>query len=488
MIPGRPDGGTFREAGATLVDWIADYLDHSETYPVLSRVKPGSIRASLPSTPPERPEPFATILEDVDRVLMPGITHWNHPSFFAYFGISGSAPGVLGEMLSAALNVNGMLWRTSPSLTELEALVLDWLRQMLGLPEPLFGIAMDTASIASLCAMAAARESLGLQIRERGLAGRADLPRLRVYTSDQTHSSIEKAAIALGIGQAGVRKVDTDDAFRMRPDRLEAAIREDAAAGWRPMCVVGTVGTTATTSIDPVPAIADVCERHGIWLHIDAAYGGSAAILPEMRHVLAGCERADSFLVNPHKWLLVPIDFTAFYTRRPEDLRRAFSLVPEYLRTDDEATNLMDYGLQLGRRFRALKLWMVVRMFGVEGLRDVLRGHIAMAQELARAIDDHPDFERIAPSPLSVVCFRAVPRGVPEEQVDRLNEELVQRLNETGEAYLSHTRLNDRVVLRVAIGNLKTQPRHVTHVWERIQTHARELAASRRTAQPGDAR
>lgn len=481
----RPDGQTFREAAGSLVEWIAAYLDHSETYPVLANVEPGHVKASLPSIPPADPEPFASILDDVDRVIMPGVTHWNHPSFFAYFGITGSAPGVLGEMLSAALNLNGMLWKTSPALTELEEVVLDWLRKMMGFPSPLFGIVMDTASIASLCAMAAAREALGLNIRERGMAGRSDLPRLRVYTSEQAHSSIEKGAVALGIGLEGVRKIPTDDAYRMRPDLLEAAVLEDRAAGWLPVCVIATVGTTSTTSIDPIPAIADVCTRHGLWLHVDAAYGGAAAIVPENRDVLAGCERADSVLVNPHKWLFVPIDFTAFYTRRPDDLRRAFSLVPEYLRTDDATTNLMDYGLQLGRRFRALKLWMVIRMFGTTTMQDVIRGHMAMAQELAHAIDDDAEFERAAPVPFSTVCLRAVPGGVPDEDLDRFNEVLMHRVNGTGEAYLSHTRLKSRLTLRIAIGHLRTERRHVWHAWALLRRHARELAASWRTPNAG---
>jgi|DewCreStandDraft_1066081.scaffolds.fasta_scaffold05102_3 aromatic-L-amino-acid decarboxylase len=463
----------FAEAAARLGRWIADYLAGSERYPVLSRARPGQVRRSLPSAPPQDPEPFEAVFADFERAILPGITHWNHPAFFAYFAITGSAPGVLGEMLSAALNVNGMLWRTSPAATELEQVTLDWLRQMLGLPQQ-FGVIMDTASVATLCAVAAAREALDLGIRTRGMAGR-DLPRLRLYTSEQAHSSVEKAAIVLGLGQEGCRKIPTDGEYRMRADALEDAVREDLRAGWRPVCVVATVGTTSTTSVDPVDEVADVCERYGLWLHVDAAYGGAAAILPEMRWVLRGCERADSFLVNPHKWLFTPIDCTAFYTRRPEVLRRAFSLVPEYLRTpEDEVVNYMDYGVQLGRRFRALKLWMVIRMFGVRGLQEAIRRHLDLAREFAEWVDASPDFQRMAPVPFSTVCFRYSPPGTPEEELDRRNAGLLEAVNASGEAYLSHTVLRGRYTLRLAVGNLRTQRRHVARCWELLQSHARK--------------
>lgn len=467
----------FASSAEQVVRWIQDYLADAERYPVLARVKPGEVRASLPASPPVEPEPFEAVWEDFQRVVLPGVTHWNHPAFFAYFAITGSAPGVLGELVSAALNVNAMLWRTCPAATELEQVVLDWLRQMLGLP-PQFGIIMDTASVATLCAVAAARESLGLEIRTRGMAGRPDLPRLRLYTSEQAHSSVEKAAIVLGLGQEGVRKIPTDEDYRMRPDALEEAIREDLQDGWRPACVVATVGTTSTTSVDPVDRIAEVCERFGVWLHVDAAYGGAAAILPEMRWVLAGCERADSFLVNPHKWLFTPIDCTAFYTRRPEVLRAAFSLVPEYLQTPvAEAVNFMDYGVQLGRRFRALKLWMVIRMFGVRGLQEALRHHLQLARQFAAWVDASEEFQRVAPTPFSTVCFRHTAPGLGEEEADRFNERLLEEVNATGEAYLSHTVLRGRYVLRLAVGNLRTELRHVRRCWELLQEHARSLRA-----------
>jgi len=480
---------SFRRDGHRLIDWIAEYLAHPERYPVLAQVEPGQVKRSLSKEPPERPEPLEAILQDVEEIIVPGLTHWNHPGFFAYFAITGSGPGILGELLSAAFNVNAMLWRTAPAATELEELVLDWLRQLLGLPPEFMGLINDTASVSSLCAIAAAREALGLRIREEGLAGRPHLPRLRLYTSEQAHSSIEKAAIVLGLGQAGVKKIPVDEEFRLRPQDLEAAIKEDLKAGWKPFCVVATAGTTSTTSVDPVPEIAAVCERHKLWLHVDAAYAGAAAILPEKRWALAGCERADSIVVNPHKWLFVPIDCSAFYCRHPRVLRQAFSLVPEYLRTpeEDRVRNFMDYGIQLGRRFRALKLWMVLRAFGSEGLRQHLRAHIALAQRFQAWTEANPNFELLAPMPFSVVCFRSLPAGLPagpeaEAYLNLLNERILESVNRTGEVFLSHTKLNDKFTLRLAIGHLGTTEAHVRRAWELLQEHAARLDAELRPA------
>ena len=480
---------SFRRDGHRLIDWIAEYLAHPERYPVLAQVEPGRVRRALSEEPPEKPEPLEAILQDVDKIIAPGLTHWNHPGFFAYFAISGSGPGILGELLSAAFNVNAMLWRTAPAATELEELVLDWLRHLLGLPPEFMGLINDTASVSSLCAIAAGREALGLRIREEGLAGRPDLPRLRLYTSEQAHSSIEKAAIVLGLGQAGVKKIPVDEEFRLRSEALEASIKEDREAGWKPFCVVATVGTTSTTSVDPVPEIAEICERHKLWLHVDAAYAGAAAILPEKRWALAGCERADSVVVNPHKWLFVPIDCSAFYCRRPGVLKQAFSLVPEYLRTpeEDRVRNLMDYGIQLGRRFRALKLWMVLRAFGAEGLRQHLRAHIALAERFQGWIEASPDFELLAPVPFSVVCFRSRPHGLsagPETEayLRRLNERLLESVNRTGDVFLSHTELDEKFTLRLAIGNLRTTEGHVRRAWELLQEHAARLDAELRPA------
>ncbi|MFQ5707478.1 MAG: pyridoxal phosphate-dependent decarboxylase family protein [bacterium] len=464
----------FRTSGHRLVDWIAEFFTNIEQQPVLPATSPGEIRSSLPKKPPQSGEAMAKILDDIDRIIMPGMTHWNHPSFFAYFSITGSGPGILGELLSAAFNVNGMLWKSCPAATELEQVALDWLRQMLGLPEGFWGIIYDTASISSMHAIAAAREQLSdLDIRKQGLAGRPEVPRLRLYTSEQAHSSIEKAAITLGLGRAGVRKIPVDEAFRMIPHALTQAIDEDRRQGWRPFCVVATVGTTSTTSIDPVAEIAAICARENLWLHVDAAYGGSAAVVPEMRSVLNGCERADSIVVNPHKWLFVPVDLSAFYTRKPAILRRAFSLVPEYLRTpeDREVENYMDYGIQLGRRFRALKLWFVLRYFGQQGMAARIQESIRLAQQFAGWVDAHADFERLAPVPFSTVCFRAHPQHVLQEaHLNDLNEQLLNRVNGTRQVFLSHTRLNQKYVLRMAIGNLRTEERHVKQAWELLQT------------------
>ncbi len=474
QLPGGLDPEQFRAYGKQVIDWIADYLANAERYPVLSRSKPGELKHRLPAAPPCAPEPMDAILSDIDRIIMPGITHWNHPGFFAYFAISGSAPGILGELLSAALNVNGMLWRTSPAATELEEVVTDWLRQMLGLPPAFEGVITDTASVSTLLAIAAAREALGRRVREDGLAGRADLPRLRLYCSEHAHSSVEKAGIALGLGQAGVRQIPVDAEFRMRPDALASAIDEDRRADWLPFCVVATVGTTSTTSIDPVPAIADLCEREGVWLHVDGAYGGMAAIVPELRQALDGCAQADSIVVNPHKWLFTPIDCSALYTRRVDTLKRAFSLVPEYLRTaEGEAgavKNYMDYGVQLGRRFRALKLWFVIRSYGVDGLVSHIREHCRLAREFAAWVDADPDFERLAPVPFSTVCFRYRPDGVADEaELERSNAALIDAVNATGEAFLSHTKLGARYTLRLAIGNAGTREKHVARAWQLLQ-------------------
>jgi aromatic-L-amino-acid decarboxylase len=466
----------FREEGRRLVDWIARYLEEPERFPVLSRLKPGDLRAALPGAPPERGEPLAEILADVERLVVPGLTHWNHPGFFAYFSISGSTPGILGELLSAAFNVNGMLWRTSPAATELEIVALDWLRQILGLPAGLFGVVQDTASSSSLVALAAAREAVpGLDARRRGLCGQ---PRLRMYASEQAHSSIEKAGIVLGIGQEGLRKIPVDEAYRMDAGALARAVAEDRAAGFLPFAVTATVGTTSTTSVDPVPAIADLCARERLWLHVDAAYGGAAGALPERRWVLDGCDRADSLVVNPHKWLFVPIDCSALYTRHPDVMRAAFSLTPEYLRTPEDAVapNLMDYGVSLGRRFRALKLWMVLRAFGREGIRERLREHLRLAALFRSWVEADPRFEVVAPSPLSVVCFRARFPGRSEAEADELNNEVGEAVNASGDAFLSATRLRGRTALRLAVGNLRTQERHVRRAWDLL----REAAAARR--------
>ncbi len=477
------DPASFRRHGHALVDWIAEYLEHSEKYPVLARVKPGEIAAALPSQAPEEGESFDAIMADFERVLVPGLTHWNHPGFLAYFAITGSAPGVLAEFLSAALNQQAMLWRTSPAATELEAVTLGWLRRLIGLPDAFEGVIYDTASIASLHALAAAREASIADVRARGLAGRADVPRLRVYSSDQVNSSIDKAVMTIGLGHDSLRKIPVDAEYRMRADLLRDAIAEDRAAGVLPIAVVATVGTTSTTSVDPVPAIVDICQRERLWLHVDAAYAGVAAMLPSHAHILAGADRADSLVVNPHKWLFTPFDLSAFYCRRMDVVRAAFSLTPDYLRTSEagHVKNLMDTGVQLGRRFRALKLWMILRSFGARAIREHLSAHIRLAQELAGWVDAHPDFERMAPVPFSVVCFRWKPAGVSlsEEALDAANEHLIDLVNQTGEVFLSHTRLRGRIALRIAIGHLETTERHVRRAWDLLLEHAPSVRSVR---------
>lgn len=473
---GDIDSETFRKWGHRIIDWIADYLDHPEKYPVLAQVEPGAIRSQLSGLPPDDPEPMSTIIADVEKVIVPGLTHWNHPAFMAYFGITGSAPGILGELLCAAFNVNAMLWKTSPAATELEEVVLDWLRQMIGLPAGFSGIIYDTASVSTMHAIAAAREAVpGLNSRELGLSGRPDAARLRLYTSEQAHSSVEKGAITLGIGQAGVRKIPVDSEFRMDCAALEQAIQEDLKTGWTPFCVVATVGTTSTTSIDPVPQIADICRKHNIWLHVDAAYGGAAAIVPEMRWVLEGCDRADSLVVNPHKWIFTPMDLSAFYSRRMNVLKQAFSLVPEYLKTGQDASvrNLMDYGVQLGRRFRALKLWMIIRTYGRRGIAARIREHMRLAQLVSGWIDADPAFERLAPVRFSTVCFRALPAD--GGNADKLNKALLNAVNASGEVFLSHTRLHGKFTIRMAIGNIRTDESIVRHAWELLKANLNQV-------------
>ncbi|HET7585092.1 MAG TPA: pyridoxal-dependent decarboxylase [Gemmatimonadaceae bacterium] len=459
----------FRQAGHALVEWIADYISHPERYPVLSRVAPGDIRNALPAWPPERGEPVDAAIADFERTILPGITHWNHPGFFGYFAVTGSMPGILGELLTAALNVNGMVWRTSPSATELEQVVLDWLRQMLGLPAGWFGMITDTASISTLLALAAAREARSeLAIRERGMAGRDDLPVLRIYASEQAHSSVDKAAIALGIGHTNVVRVGVDDEFRLRPDLLAQAIADDRAAGRIPLAVVATVGTTSTTSVDPVRAVGEICRREGAWLHVDGAYAGMAAISPARREILDGIELADSFVTNPHKWLFTPVDCSALYVARPDVLRRAFVLVPEYLTTreQDVTVNYMDYGVQLGRRFRALKLWMVIRAFGREGIASRLEEHMRLARTVAEWVRAEPGWRVEAPVPFSTVCFRCAPEGMSEAEADAWNERALERVNASGVAFLSHTRLRGRYVLRLSIGHLRTTEAELRRAWE----------------------
>ncbi len=459
--------------------WIRQYFEHPERYRVMPPVRPGEIAASLPAEAPEEGAGIDEILADFERIVVPGTTHWNHPRFFAYFATSAAPAGIAAEALAATLDVKAMLWRTSPAATELEEVTMRWLARLLELPASWTGVIYDTASIAGFTALAAAREALPLQIRELGMTGR-DLPVLRVYVTAETHSHVEKAAIALGVGQRNVVRVECDDAYRMRPAALRAAIETDVGRGMAPLAVVATVGTTSTTSIDPVRAIAEITREKRLWLHVDAAYAGTAALIPEFRPMLDGVELADSLVVNPHKWMFVPMDLSVLFLKDESIVRRAFSLVPEYLTTPEEGVvNYMDYGLQLGRRFRALKLWFVMRHFGVKGIRERLRRHIELAQEFASWVRAQPDWEVMAPHPLSVVCFRYAPPRLDEGGRNAINAEILHSANATGEIFLSHTKVDGRYALRLAIGNLRTERDDVEFAWRLLRSEAERLDKSR---------
>lgn len=454
----------FRKYGYEVVDWIARYLDHTGDYPVFPRMQPGDLVDALPASAPEAGEPMERILEDFDKLVVPAVNHWNHPRFHGYFSISASGAGILGEMLAAALNVNNMLWKACPASTELEQVVMSWLRQWLGLPEEFFGVVHDTASNSTLHAIGAARAMADDGLRDEGGA-----PGLVLYTSEHAHSSVEKAALALGLGRKNVRKIGVDSGYRMRPELLAAAIAADRAAGLRPFCVVSTVGTTSATSVDPVAAVQEIAEKEGLWHHIDGAYGGVAAMLPENRWMLEGAGRADSIVVNPHKWMFTPVDFSAFFCRRPEMLSKAYALVPPYLSSQEHprAVNLMDYRIPLGGRFRALKLWFVMRSFGHEKFCEIVRSHIAMAQELAGEIAAHPLFEVAAPVPMALVCFRL-------KAGDEASKALLEKVNESGEAFLSGNVLGGQFVLRIAIGNLGTRREDVQRTWAAVRRLAEQ--------------
>lgn len=464
----------FKEIGYKLIDWSTNYFENIEKYPVLPKIRPGDIKSKLPNDPPKIGEQFDQIISDLDEIILPGITHWQHPNFMAYFASTASGPGILADIVSSTLNSNGMVWKSCPALTELEQTVLIWYRKMLNLPDAFTGIIYDTASVSSLHGIAAARESLNLEIRNKGMSR---MPKLRLYCSEQAHSSIEKAAITLGIGLDGVKKIPVDSDFKMIPSELEKAIENDKKNGIVPFCVVATIGTTSTTSVDPVDEIAELCCKHNLWLHVDAAYAGVTAMLPEMSKYFKGIEKADSIVTNPHKWLFVPIDLSVFYTKKPEILKQAFSLVPEYLKSDEDSLveNLMDYGIQLGRRFRALKLWFVIRYFGIEGLRERIREHIRLAQEFAKWIDENPNFERLAPTPFSTVCFRSIPKGMNEKELNEFNEKLINEINSSGKLFLTHTKLNNKFTLRLVVSGIRQEERHVKFAWELIQKKFEEL-------------
>jgi aromatic-L-amino-acid decarboxylase len=485
---GDMESAAFRAAAHRVVDLMADYLEGVADRPVLRRFDPAALRAALAGGPPERPEPLANILADYQRLIEPNATHWQHPGFFAFFPTTASGPGILGEMLTAAIAQNPMLWRASPAGTALEEVVVGWLRDALGLPPDLDGLLTDTASTSTLIALGAAREMGGLDAAARGLAGRPEIGLPVVYASAEAHSSIDKACMTLGLGRAGLVRVPVDDRFQLSLPALEAAIAADRAAGRHPIAIVATIGTTSSTSVDPVAAVADVAARDGLWLHVDAAYAGAAAILPERRRPFEGWERADSIVVNPHKWLFAPLDASLLLTRRMADLQRAFSVVPEYLRdpgttTAGGARDYSDYTPQLGRRFRALKLWLEIRWFGLDGLRRRIRHHLQLADELRTWVDADPDWQRLAPVPFSTVCLAFRPHaqagreGEPaiRDELDARNAAILEAVNATGEVFLSHTRLGNRFTIRVAIGNLHSERRHVARAWELLRREAAAL-------------
>ena len=465
----------FRKQLHELADWIADYREHIGERRIAPNVKPGAILAQLDKAPPETSASLDDIFSDIYRVIVPGVVHWAHPQFMSYFGCTTTSPGILAEMIIGALNVNAMTWRTSPAATELETLVLDWLRQWLGLPGDFGGVVYDTASISTMHALATAREVAAPNTRELGLSGR-DLPRFRIYASDQAHSSVEKSAIAIGIGEHNVQRVPSDSEFRLDIVALRKMIASDLQQNFRPLAVVATVGTTSTASVDPVPEIAKVCREHKIWLHIDGAYGAGLALLPECKWITAGWSEADSLVINPHKMLFVPFDFSALYVRDLARVRRLFTLAPEHLHLRDPAgaeINYMDYGVQLGRRFRALKAWVVWRAFGREGIAARIRDHLRLANLFADWVRIDGRFELAAPVSMGVVCFRFI--GANHENIDRLNSEIVERINTSGRAYLTQTKLNGRTVMRVGFGNILTTEQHARNAWDLIRETASEL-------------
>jgi aromatic-L-amino-acid decarboxylase len=466
--------GEFRKYGRAVVDWISDYYERIESFPVLSPAKPGQVRASLPSEPPLRGEAFASILQDVERLILPGITHWQSPNFFAFFPANTSGPSILGELLSAGLGVQGMLWATSPACTELETHVMDWLVDMLGLPEKFKssraggGVIQDSASSASLCAILAARErATRFNSNERGCDGR-----LAAYASNQTHSSVEKGVKIAGLGRQNLRPIGVDAKFALRPDLLAGQIREDRQAGLVPCFVCATIGTTSSNAIDPIPEIGEICRREGLWLHVDGAMAGTAALCPEYRHLQAGLEYADSYCFNPHKWMFTNFDCDCFYVADRADLINTLSVLPEYLRNQaTESGAVIDYRdwhIPLGRRFRSLKLWFVIRHYGVEGLRHHVRRHVELAQKFVRWIQDDPRFEMAAPAPLNLVCFRHIGG-------DEVNQRILDRLNRSGKLYLTHTRLDERLTLRLCVGQTHTEEQHVEGAWELIRKAAEHV-------------
>lgn len=459
----------FRKHAHELVDWMADYFENVENYPVLPKVKPGDIFNQIPESAPDDPESFETIFDDFKNVIMPGITHWESPNFMAYFPANKSKASVLAEMLMSTLGSQCMIWLTSPSAAELEEQVMNWTRDMLGLPKDFTGVIQDTASTATLCAILTAREKItSFSINQKGFANH----KLTVYASEQIHSSIEKAVKIAGIGASQFRPIPVDENFAMKPEELDRLIQEDISNGFQPTCVISAIGTTSTTAIDPIERISQICQKHKVWHHVDAAYAGTALILPEMRWMSKGVEHADSFVFNPHKWMFTNFDCTAYFVKDPMSLVNTFTITPDYLKTsvDEEVKNYRDWGIPLGRRFRALKLWFVIREMGIKGLQEKIRKHIQLGKWLAEQVNDHPHFELMAPVPLNTVCFRYT--NGTEDALDELNKSIMEEVNATGQLFFTQTILNDKFVLRLAFGNTNLESKHVENAWNLIQEHA----------------
>jgi aromatic-L-amino-acid decarboxylase len=466
------DKKIFRDFGYKFVDWVSDYLSKLENFPVCSPAKPGDIRKKLPAEPPDKGEPMEKIFQDFKNTVIPGVTHWQHPSWFAYFPANNSPPSILAELLTAGIGAQCMIWQTSPSAAELEEVVLEWLRQMIGLPEGMAGVIQDTASTATLVALLTSREkATNFEANQKGIQ-----KPLVVYASEETHSSIEKGVKIAGFGRENLRYISTDQSFAMLPSKLEEAVEQDKKKGLQPACVIATLGTTSSTAVDPLAPIGEICRRHGLWLHVDAAFAGTAAILPEKRWIIEGAEQVDSFVFNPHKWMLTNFDCSGYFVKDPGALIQTFEIHPEYLKTglDSQVKNFRDWGIQLGRRFRALKLWFVIRSYGVEGLQKIVREHLRLAQMFKEWVEKHEMFELMAPVDFSLVCFR-LNDGRKEESLNDLNTKLLESINETGKVFLTHTTLRGKYVIRLAIASRMTQERHVKEAWELITSKAEEI-------------
>ncbi len=465
----------FRKHAHELVDWMADYLENIEQYPVKSQVAPKDIYNKLTDSAPQKPEEFKTIFDDFQKIIMPGITHWQHPSFFAYFPANTSPPSILGEMLTSTLAAQCMIWQTSPAAAELEEQVMIWLQRMLSLPKGWSGVIQDTASTATLAALLSAREKkTDYQINRYGFAQR----KFRIYCSSETHSSIDKAVKIAGFGVENLVKIDVDSAFAMKPDELDKAISKDIENEYIPLCVIATLGTTSTTAVDPLENIGEICQKYNLWLHVDAAFAGSALVLDEMKWMIKGIESADSFVFNPHKWMFTNFDCSAYFVKDSEALVKTFEIMPEYLKTNEKETvkNYRDWGIPLGRRFRALKLWFVIRSYGVEGIQSKIRYHIELASDLEKKIKEHPQFELLAPRSLNLLCFRFVPnRQLNSEKLNELNQKILESLNASGKLFVTHTKLHGKYVLRMQIGQTEVNKTHVDSAWKLIQQTAKEL-------------